>query len=135
MIETLLTEKEERAHPGVPHLSHSRISRYLLCPEQYRLYYIEHLRPVVPSASLVFGQVIHQSLAGLLQKQADPIKCFQDTWGMLQGINLAYKERESWKKLKVCGEGLLNKFVSDAAPWRRRPGSSNHDHLAQRQFF
>jgi hypothetical protein len=46
MIERLLAEKEERGRPnGVPHLSHSRISRYLLCPEQYRLYYVENLRP------------------------------------------------------------------------------------------
>ena len=117
MLATLLTEREELAASGRPrHLSHSRINRYLLCPEQYRLYYIEHLRPVVPSASLVFGQVIHHSVAGLLQKQVDPIECFQDTWGMSQKINLAYKERESWDKLKVCGEGLLNKFVTDELP-------------------
>ena len=47
MIERLLAEKEERGRPnGVPHLSHSRINRYLLCPEQYRLYYVEKLRQI-----------------------------------------------------------------------------------------
>ena len=30
-----------------PHLSYSRINRYLTCPEQYRLYYLERLRPKV----------------------------------------------------------------------------------------
>jgi hypothetical protein len=46
MIERLPVEKEERAHPyRVAHLSHSQVSRYLLWPEQYRLYYIENLRP------------------------------------------------------------------------------------------
>ena len=48
-----------------PHLSHSRINRYLQCPEQYRLYYIENLRPRFPSAGLVFGQLVHQALAAL----------------------------------------------------------------------
>ena len=117
MLAKLLTEREETAASGRPrYLSHSRINRYLLCPEKYRLYYIERLRPVMPSASLVFGQVIHQSVAALLQKQADPLTYFQDTWGMLEKINLAYKERESWDKLKVCGEGLLKKFVTDELP-------------------
>lgn len=114
MLTELLREREERIQ--TPHLSHSRVSRYLLCPEQYRLYYLEKLRPVVPSASLVFGQVMHQCIAGLLQKQSDPLTCFQDTWGMVQKVNLTYKERESWEKLKACGEGLLKKFVTDELP-------------------
>jgi hypothetical protein len=45
--------------PRGPYLSHSRVSRYLQCPEQYRLYYVENLRPRIPAASLIFGQVIH----------------------------------------------------------------------------
>ena len=64
MIETSLNDREEEVVPRTtPHLSHSRISRYLHCPEQYRLYYLEGLRPRVPSASLVFGQVVHQALS------------------------------------------------------------------------
>ena len=39
------------------YLSHSRVSKYLHCPEQYRLYYVEHLRPRFPAASLVFGAI------------------------------------------------------------------------------
>jgi hypothetical protein len=63
MIAKLLEEKEEAVRPnGPPHLSHSRINRYLLCPEQYRLYYVEKLKPRMYSASLVFGQVVHQAL-------------------------------------------------------------------------
>ena len=75
MTGTLAREKEERfdAEGKTPHLSYSRIQRYLTCPEQYRLYYIERLRPLAPSASLVFGQVIHQCIAGLLRKQASKV--------------------------------------------------------------
>ena len=54
MLGTLLAERDELATFGRPrYLSHSRVNRYLLCPEQYRLYYVENLRPNVPSASLV----------------------------------------------------------------------------------
>jgi hypothetical protein len=57
MIAKLLEEKEEAVQVNeLAHLSHSRISRYLLCPEQYRLYYVERLRPRRYSASLVFGR-------------------------------------------------------------------------------
>lgn len=50
-----VNEKEERLNKTkTPHLSFSRIDRYLRCPEQYRLYYIENLRPKFPSASLLF---------------------------------------------------------------------------------
>ena len=39
-----IEEPEQRLdREPVPHLSHSRINRYLTCPEQYRLYYVEKL--------------------------------------------------------------------------------------------
>jgi len=37
----------EEALDQAPNLSYSRINRYLTCPEQYRLYYLEKLRPKV----------------------------------------------------------------------------------------
>lgn len=100
----------------IPHLSHSRINRYLLCPEQYRLYYVENLRPKYPSASLVFGQVFHQSLAHLFIEKKDPVVFFQNAWAELKEIKLTYKEKESWEKLKDSGNGLLEKFFKDEFP-------------------
>ena len=73
----MIEEKEEAARPnGPPHLSHSRINRYLLCPEQYRLYYIEKLRPRRFSAALVFGQAIHQALAAFFRTGTDAAAAF-----------------------------------------------------------
>ncbi len=115
MIPLLLRDPDEPAEK-TPHLSHSRVNRYLLCPEQYRLYYVENLRPKVPPAALVFGQVGHQALAELLGKKGDPVKHFTDTWGMLRNIPLGFKERDSWDKLKASGEALLTKFVSEELP-------------------
>src|SRR5207248_9963799 len=109
-----IEEPEQRLdQEPAPHLSHSRVNRYLLCPEQYRLYYVENLRPKAPSASLVFGQLIHQALAGLLLRQADPVRYFRETWAVLKGVYLSYSQKESWDKLNVCGEGLLKKFVAE----------------------
>ena len=114
MIEALLKEKDELALPSkTPHLSHSRINRYLLCPEQYRCYYIENLRPKCPSASLVFGQVVHQALAGLFNKKCDPIDTFLRTWGELKDVKLTYGKKQTWEKLQVNGQGLLQKFLKD----------------------
>src|SRR5438309_6418688 len=104
MLATLLKDREERVQ--TPHLSHSRVSKYLHCPEQYRLYYVEHLRPKAPAASLVFGQVLHQALAQLFRAKADAVKVFQHAWNGLRAAALTYSDRESWEKLAHCGERL-----------------------------
>src|SRR5262245_4417062 len=90
----------------LPHLSHSRINRYLHCPEQYRLYYIESLRPRFPAASLVFGHVLHQALAELFKTGSDPVRSFLDTWNDARQADLTYGNRESWEKLQIAGQGL-----------------------------
>jgi RecB family exonuclease len=117
MIASLLKERDELPEIGrAPHLSHSRINRYLHCPQQYRLYYLENLRPKTPPAALVFGQIVHQAMAELFQRKGDPVKCFAESWGMLKTIPLGFNQRESWEKLKASGEGLLTKFVSEELP-------------------
>src|SRR5215510_16297677 len=114
VIETLITEKDELALPSkTPHLSPSCINRYLLCPEQYRFYYNAKLRLKFPSASLVFGQVVHQSLADLFNKKSDPIDFFLRTWGELKEVRLTYGKKQTWEKLQANGQGLLDKFVKE----------------------
>jgi CRISPR/Cas system-associated exonuclease Cas4 (RecB family) len=115
MIASLLRDRDEPMG-NAPHLSHSRINRYLTCPEQYRLYYIEHLRPKVPPAALVFGSIMHQALAELIGKKKDPVKYFAESWGMLKDIPLGFNQRESWDKLKASGEALLAKFATEELP-------------------
>jgi RecB family exonuclease len=117
MTEALLKEKDDLALPNMtPHLSHSRINRYLLCPEQYRFYYIENLRLKFPSASLVFGQVVHQALADLFNRKSDPIEFFLRTWNELKDVKLAYGKRQTWERLKDSGQGLLGRFVKEEVP-------------------
>src|SRR5207249_1690545 len=102
--------------PSTPHLSHSRINRYLFCPEQYYLYYIANLRLKFPSASLAFGQVVHQALAHLFIEKNDPVGFFQNAWGELRQIKLTFSKKDSWEKLNSSGQGLLEKFVKDELP-------------------
>lgn len=110
-------EREEKGAPraGAPYLSHSRINRYLHCPEQYRLYYVENLRLRVPSANLLFGQAVHQALAVLFRHQDDPVTQFLSMWGELQDTPLTFSQRDSWEKLRETGERLLGKFVEEEA--------------------
>ncbi len=110
MIETLLTEREERGASAAQYLSYSRINRYLLCPEQYRLHYVEKLRPRFPAAAMVFGQVMHAAIAQFFTEKGDPEKLFSGAWIEVSQIDLSYSQKESWEKLKVVGNGLLEKF-------------------------
>ena len=99
-----------------PNLSYSRINRYLTCPEQYRLYYLEKLRPKVESAGLVFGARIHLALADLFRSGVDPVETFQKDWESLKEVELRYGKRESWQDLGVKGVKLLEKFLKREAP-------------------
>ena len=105
----VLADKEERI-AAAPHWSHSRVNKYLQCPEQYRLYYVENIRPRIPSANLVFGQVIHRALAVLFQANADPVQFFRESWENLKHMEMTYGYRESWEKLFTIGQRLLEEF-------------------------
>ncbi|MBI5762147.1 MAG: PD-(D/E)XK nuclease family protein, partial [Planctomycetes bacterium] len=113
----VLTESKERRDLfAAPHLSYSRLAKYQTCPEQYRLYYLERLRPRFPSASLVFGQVLHQALAELLAHQANAVEVFREQWQAVKQTELAYKAREPWEKLLSLGEQLLTRFQIEELP-------------------
>lgn len=101
---------------GLPYLSHSRVNRYLHCPEQYRLYHVENLRPRIPAASLIFGQLIHQLLARFFRTKEDPVEAFRSIWDALHDRELRYGPRESWERLAQSGKALLEKFLREELP-------------------
>jgi len=100
----------------LPYLSHSRLHRYLHCPEQYRLYYVERLRPRIPDAALIFGQLMHQALSALFRSGEDPVAHFQAAWLEVKSVDLSYGTRESWEGLAFTGRALLAKFLRDELP-------------------
>src|SRR2546430_12869678 len=99
-----LAEERKPVSGQTPYLSYSRINRYLHCPEQYRLYYIENLRPKFPSASLVFGQVLHQSFAYFFNQLGNPVDLFLQIWEEIKQYDLSYNQKESWEKLRDVGQ-------------------------------
>src|SRR3989454_11224890 len=108
--------KQHLDQEPAPHLSPPRINRYLTCPEQYRLYYVEKLRPRIESAGLVFGVVIHAAIADLFRTGEDPVEHFVRDWQNLKEVELHYKKRESWDDFNAKGEKLLAKFLAEEAP-------------------
>ena len=114
MTTALLAEREEGlASFPTRRLSFSRINRYLRCPEQYRCYYIEMLRLRVTPASLIFGQIVHQALAGFFLGQGDPVGFFIHNWKEAQKTPMAFAYRESWEKLAERGQALLELFLKE----------------------
>lgn len=117
MNDNWLEEKDDRiVEKHTPYLSFSRINRYLTCPESYRLHYVEGLRLKVPKATLVFGSLIHLCLAHLFNRQAEPVQFFTEVWDGLKEVPITYGKKDSWARLKVCGESLLTKFVNEELP-------------------
>jgi hypothetical protein len=99
----------------LPHLSHSRLQKYITCPEQYRLYYLERFRVKHESAARVFGAVMHLALAEYFRTERDPLATFREEWTACEKFELRYAQRESWQKLSDIGEALLEKFLAEEA--------------------
>ena len=101
--------REARCFPR-PHLSHSQLNRYLHCPEQYRLYYVENLRLRVPSANLAFGSAIHRAMEGLFRSGLDAASVFEREWATAQDLELSYSRNSTWDSLQHIGRTLLERF-------------------------
>jgi hypothetical protein len=86
------------------------------CPAQYRFYYLENLRSKVQGSGLVFGAVMHIALADLFKNGADPVSSFLSQWEEVNGVELRYKERESWDSLKEKGKKLTEQFLAKELP-------------------
>lgn len=93
------------------YLSHSRVNRYMACPEQFRLYYVEGLRPKRSPAALEFGTAVHKALAALFTDGEDLVAAFKTEWSHRQDRNIGYGMRNSWEELNRRGQLLMETFV------------------------
>jgi hypothetical protein len=118
MIATSLIKQPEEVldETHTPHLSYSRINRYLTCPEQYRLHYLENLRPKIESAGLVFGALVHIALADFFREGVDPADTFLREWENLKGVELHYNKHDSWNALNSKGGKILQRFLQEEVP-------------------
>jgi putative RecB family exonuclease len=92
------------------------VNRYLHCPEQYRVYYVERLRPRIPDAALIFGQLVHQAIAQFFRTGTAPADSFANAWELLRNEPLSYNLRDSWETLRERGIALLTKFLHEEVP-------------------
>ena len=98
------------------HFSFSQLKRWLDCPESYRLYYLERLRPRVPSAALVFGRAMHEAIETALTQGTSLAVQFKPTWGDQRDAAMAFSGRQDWESLRQVGEGLAQVFDLEVQP-------------------
>jgi RecB family exonuclease len=60
--------------------------------------------------------VIHIALADLFKNGADPVSSFLSQWEEVNGVELRYKERESWESLKEKGKKFTEQFLAKELP-------------------
>ena len=77
---------------------------------------MDQLRPRFQGSGLVFRAVIHPTLADLFKTSADPVSTFLSQWEEVHGVELQYKERESWEGLKEKGKKLIEQFLKNELP-------------------
>lgn len=58
-------------------LSHSAIGRFKMCAENYRLHYVERIRPIGTSSPLIFGAALDQALNTLLTSETPAEEVFE----------------------------------------------------------
>ena len=52
------------------------------------------IRPGFASASLVFGQIVHQALEHLFRSEGDPVQFFLSQWNLSHDFDLSYGQRD-----------------------------------------
>ena len=64
----------------------------------------------------MFGHAMHDALASLFRLGVDPVAHFCGKWNALRDAEIDYGKKDSWEKLKNCGEKLLTMFVQEQLP-------------------
>lgn len=106
-------------------LSATRIKTYLMCPRQFCYRYIRCLPPV-PSAALIFGRVIHQTLhlmhleskvRGQSFRLESSLALFQTLWSEALGEDASpIINAEAEAKYQALARRILERYVAMATP-------------------
>ena len=78
------------------------------CPRKYYYEYIEGWKLVKPSANLVFGSVLHESIATEFLNGRKAIEVFLEKWSQVG--ELSYSRADSYESLKKIGITLIEKI-------------------------
>ena len=77
------------------------------CPRKYYYEYIEGWKLVKPSANLVFGSVLHESIATEFLNGREATEVFLEKWG--KAGELTYSRADSHESLRKIGIALIEK--------------------------
>jgi hypothetical protein len=83
------------------------------CPRKYYYEYVEGWKPIRPSANLVFGSIIHDSIAQEFLEAREASQVFLEKWGNITEVN--YSRNDSYESLKKVGLSLLAKVEKSEA--------------------
>jgi hypothetical protein len=86
------------------------------CPRKYYYEYVEGWKPIKPSANLVFGSIIHDSIAQEFLEAREASRVFLEKWDNIGKIS--YSRNDSYESLKKVGLSLLAK-VEKSEPFQR----------------
>jgi len=106
------------------HISYSQLSVYLQCPLKYLFHYIDCLEPAFTSASLAFGQAVHEAVAGYLQSALEGehltadnmIDVYRESWHGCEGPPIQYSNGDTEKKLLKKATDILTLWHSRQDP-------------------
>lgn len=106
------------------HVSYSQISMYLQCPLKYRFHYVDSLEPEFTSASLAFGQGVHEAVAGFFQSALEGehlsannmIDIYRESWRGCNGSPIKYDRGGSEEKLLKLALDVLTLWHSNQEP-------------------
>jgi putative RecB family exonuclease len=106
------------------HISYSQISTYLQCPLKYRFNYIDRLKPEFTSASLAFGQAVHQAVASYFESAlrgehltADNMTdIYRESWRGCDGPPIKYDKGGSEDKFLQKASDILTLWHSNQDP-------------------
>jgi putative RecB family exonuclease len=97
------------------HISYSQLSCYLQCPLKYRFHYIDRLEPEFTSASLAFGQGIHQAVASFFQSALEGehltadnmVDVYRQAWMECDGPPIRFDKADTEEKLLKKAAAVL----------------------------
>ncbi|TXI04130.1 MAG: PD-(D/E)XK nuclease family protein [Rhizobium sp.] len=97
------------------YLSHSAISKYEACPEQYRLHYVERLGVRETSSNLVFGSAIDKTIKEIIEgiyhgNEVDGGERFEATFADLTSREAVQYGRLKKADLQKIGSEMMKKF-------------------------
>lgn len=106
------------------HLSYSSIACYLQCPLKWRFHYLDQLEPEFTSASLAFGQGVHQAVASFFQSALEGdflsadnmVDVYRQAWRECDGPSIQYDKGGTEEKLLKKATEILTLWHSKQDP-------------------